>query len=86
MDPNLHQTQGLNHVARVLAYAPFVAENGAATVHLTREDWQVVYDTFFAMHTPQELWPQTVEAIDLANENRAIRLTTPGLVIDVEAM
>ena len=86
MDPNLHQKQGLNHVSRVLAYAPFVAEGGAATVHLTREDWQVVYDTFFAMDTPRALWPDTVEAIDLANENQTIRLNTPALAIDIVEM
>ncbi len=86
MDPNLHQKQGLNHVTRVLAYAPFVADGGAATVHLTREDWHVVYDTFFAMDTPRELWPETVEAIDMASENTVIRLTTPGLTVDVVEM
>lgn len=86
MDPNLHQKQGLTHVRRVLDYAPFVADGGRATVHLTREDWHVVYDTFFAMDTPRELWPEAVGSIDLADENRTIRLTTSGLVIDVVEM
>ena len=48
MDPNLHQQQGINHLNKVLAYAPLVASDGAATVHLTFEDWHVVADTLFS--------------------------------------
>ena len=44
MDPNLHQKQAINHLNKVLNYAPFVAEDGKATVHLTPEDWHVVAD------------------------------------------
>ena len=86
MDPNLHQQQGINHLARVLGYAPFVAEGGAATVHLTPEDWHVVADTLFAMETPRELLPDAITAYDLVGEHRTIRLTTADLVIDVEQM
>lgn len=86
MDPNLHQQQGINHLTRVLGYAPFVAEGGTATVHLTTEDWHVVADTLFAMATPAELLPAAITAYDLANDNRTIRLTTADLVIDVEPM
>ncbi|GIV62127.1 MAG: hypothetical protein KatS3mg044_0993 [Rhodothermaceae bacterium] len=57
MDPNLHQKMGINHLNRVLNYAPFVAEQGRATVHLTVEDWHVVADTLFRMHTPPRVAP-----------------------------
>ena len=86
MDPNLHQKQGINHLNKVLAYAPFVEENGTAQVHLTREDWYVVADTLFTMKTPKELLPESIQTYELTNENHTIRLTTPDLVIDVEQM
>ncbi len=86
MDPNLHQKQGINHLNRVLAYAPFVAEGGEASVHLTPEDWHVVADTLFAMQTPRELLPPAIEDFGLANANRTIVLTTAGLRIAVEQM
>lgn len=86
MDPNLHQKQGINHLNRVLGYAAFVAEDGAALVHLTREDWGVVADTLFAMETPPEMLPGAIHAYAFANDNRTIRLTTDALVIDVEPM
>ena len=38
IDPNLHQKQGVNHLNRVLGFAPMVEEDGRATVHLTAED------------------------------------------------
>lgn len=86
MDPNLHQKQGINHLNRVLAYAPFVAEGGQATVHLTAEDWHVVADTLFVMNTPRELLPDAIEAFGLANENQTITLKTPDCEIAVERM
>jgi len=86
MDPNLHQKQGINHLNRVLAYAAMVEEDGAAQVHLTREDWHVVADTLFTMQTPKELLPGAIKGYELANDNRTIRLTTDGLVVDVEQM
>lgn len=84
MDPNLHQKQGINHLTKVLNYAPFVAEDGHATVHLTVEDWHVVADTLFAMETPKELLPDAINAYRLAQENRAIELETDDLLIAVE--
>lgn len=86
MDPNLHQKQGVNHLNKVLNYAPFVAEDGRATVHLTHEDWWVVADTLFKMETPKEMLPSDIDAFELANENRTIRLTTSDYVIDVEVI
>jgi len=59
MDTNLHQKQGINHLNKVLNYAPFVAEHGKATVHLTAEDWHVVADMLFHMNTPNEHTPGT---------------------------
>ena len=92
MDPNLHQQQGINHLRRVLGYAPFVAEAGPggaagrAVVHLTPEDWHVVADTLFTLGTPREMLPEEIQGFDLANENATIRLHTDALVIDVERM
>lgn len=86
MDPNLHQKQGINHLNRVLSYADMVEEDGAAQVHLTREDWYVVADTLFTMQTPKEMLPEAIVGYELANENHTIRLTTNTLVIDVEQM
>ena len=84
MDPNLHQKQGINHLNKVLNYAPFVAEEGKATVHLTVEDWHVVADTLFKMETPKEMLPDAIKEYRLTQQNRAIELTTDDYVIDVE--
>ncbi|MEM1096331.1 MAG: hypothetical protein AAGJ10_17165 [Bacteroidota bacterium] len=86
MDPNLHQKMGITHMNRAIQYADMVEEDGQAQVHLTREDWQVVADTLFAMHTPPEMLPDEVERYELVNEHRTIRLHTPDLIIDVEAL
>ena len=86
MDPNLHQKQGINHLNKVLQYAPFVAEEGRANVHLTPEDWQVVADTLFAMNTPDELLPEAIKSYRLGDSRRTIQLETDDYVIDVEPM
>lgn len=86
MDPNLHQKQGINHLNKVLNYAPFVADDGRATVHLTPEDWQVLADTLFQMNTPRELLPEPVQAYRLTNQNRTIQVTTADYVIDVDVI
>ena len=84
MDPNLHQKQAINHLNKVLGYAPFVAEDGKATVHLTVEDWHVVADTLFHMNTPKDLLPEAINAYRFANDNRAIELDTDAYLITVE--
>ncbi|BBM68508.1 hypothetical protein [Rhodothermus marinus] len=84
MDPTLHQKQGINHLKRVLSYAPMVAENGRAEVFLTQEDWFVVADTLFRMHTPKELLPPEIQEYRLTDENRVIELVTPELTIEVK--
>lgn len=86
MDPNLHQKQGINHMNKVLAYAPMVEKDGKATVHLTPEDWHVVADTLFNMNTPREMLPEAIKSFSLANENRTIRLETAGIEIDVDVI
>ena len=86
MDANLHQQQGINHLNKVLQYAPFVAEDGRAEVHLTPEDWQVVADTLFMMNTPDELLPDAIKSYELANGNRTIQLHTDDYLIDVQPM
>lgn len=86
MDATLHQKQGINHLRRVLEYAPMVARDGNATVHLTAEDWSVVADTLFAMDTPIELLPEPIQGYELVNDNRTIRLQTDDYVIDIDPM
>ncbi len=88
MDPNLHVKQAVNHLNKVLSYAPMVAEDGRAEVHLTAEDWQVVADALFRMNVPEEtlrqVLPDAVESYALTNQNRTIHLKTPDYDIDVE--
>ncbi len=84
MDPNLHQRQAINHLNKVLSYAPFVAQDGKATVHLTVEDWHVVADALFRMDTPREMLPEAIHAYRLVKENRAIELTTDAYLIELE--
>ena len=86
MDPNLHQKMGINHLNRVLGYAPFVVEEGKAEVHLTAEDWHVVADTLFAMQTPREMLPGAIQDYTLVNENTGIELTTEEMTILVSIM
>lgn len=86
MDPTLHQKQGINHLNRVLQYAPMVASEGEATVHLTTEDWYVVADTLFQMHTPKEMLPDPIKEYRLANDNRTIELVTDDYLIKVDMM
>ncbi len=84
MDPNLHQKQAINHLNKVLNYAPFVAEDGKATVHLTPEDWHVVADALFHMNTPRDMLPEAIQAYRLTKENCAIELDTDAHVIEIE--
>lgn len=86
MDPSLHQKQGINHLKKVLNYAPFVTENGQAEVHLTNEDWHVVADTLFQLQTPREMLPATIEAFRLAENNTVIELKTPDAIVSVHRM
>jgi hypothetical protein len=86
MDPNLHQKQGINHLNKVLEYAPMVEEDGRATVHLTTEDWHVVADTLFNMNTPKEMLPEQIDEYRLTNNDATIELQTDGLVIEVDRM
>ncbi len=85
VDPNLHLKQAVNHLERVLAYAPMVAEDdGTAEVHLTTEDWHVVADALFKMNTPASALPDAIEGYRLTDENRTIQLDTEDHVIDVK--
>ena len=86
MDPNLHQKMGIQHLNKVLNYAPFVAEDGKAEVHLTTEDWWVVADTLFKMETPKEMLPEAIESYRLTDENKAIELKTADCLISVATM
>lgn len=86
MDPGLHVKQGLNHLNRVLNYARMIAEDGAATVHLTYEDWHVLADMLFHMETPRELIPDEVLDYALEDGRDAISLATDDCRITVEMM
>ncbi len=86
MDPNLHQKQGINHMEKVLGYAPFVAEGRLATVHLTAEDWHVVADTLYAMDTPSEMLPDAILEHGLTNENQSITFKTADYDITVDKL
>jgi len=86
MDPSLHQKQGINHLKKVLNYAPFVTENGQAEVHLTNEDWHVVADTLFQLQTPREMLPAAIEAFRLAENNTVIELKTADAIVSVHRM
>jgi hypothetical protein len=87
MDPdipaNKHIKMALNHLNRVLNYAPMVAEGRDAVVHLTPQDWQVVADVLFKMDADDAL-PDVIEDYGLANENRTITLNTPDHDIRLE--
>ncbi len=83
MDPGLHVKQGLHHLERVLKYAPFVEEDGQATVHLTPEDWHVVADTLFHMDTPKSLIPEPVTGYVLSESGDAIEITTTAYRISI---
>ena len=90
MDPGLHVKQALNHLRKVIAYAPFVTEPGPdgpeATVALTPEDWGVVADALFHMDTPRDLLPPEIADFGLADGGRAIRLAlADGTTVHVEA-
>lgn len=81
---NKHLKQAINHLERVLDYAPMVAEGRDATVHLTPEDWHVVSDALFKMNTPDEMLPERIQDYGLTNENSTITLTTDDFDIEVE--
>ena len=84
MDPGLHVKQAINHLERVLNYAPFVAEGREATVHLTWEDWNVVADALFHMDTPKEVFPAAITGYRLDGDKQVIELDTEAYTIKLE--
>lgn len=82
--PNLHRQQGVNHINKVLGYAPMVADGGKAEVFLTAEDWHVVADTLFHMETPREELPEALVDFEREGGSQVIVLTTKDLSIDVK--
>ena len=86
MDPGLHVKQAINHLNKVLAYYPYVAEGGEATVALTPEDWGVVADALFHMGTPPEVFPDAIKEYGLSDDGHEIVLTAQDeTVIHVQA-
>jgi hypothetical protein len=86
MDPGLHVKQAVNHLNKILAYYPYVAEGGAATVALTPEDFGVVADALFHMGSPKEFFPAQITAYRPSDDGRTILLTVEdGTEITVEA-
>lgn len=90
MDPdipaNKHIKMAVNHLNRVLQYAPMVADGRDANVHLTAQDWQVVADVLFKMDTPDDALPDAIEDYGLANENRTITLKTADYDINLDVV
>lgn len=85
MDPGLHVKQALNHLQKILAYYPYVEEDGAATVALTPEDWHVVADALFHMDTPRALIPDAITDYRMAEDGSVMLLTVEdGTRITVE--
>ncbi len=90
MDPGLHVKQAINHLDKVIRYAPFVAEDGpdgrTAHVALTPEDWGVVVDALFHMDTPREVFPAELADFAFTDGGRAVLLTlTDGTAVTVDA-
>ncbi len=86
MDPGLHVKQAINHLNKVLAYAPYVVEDGEATVALTPEDWGVVADAFFHMDTPKEVFPDAITEYKMSGDGSEIQLVTAdGTLIHIQA-
>ena len=89
MDPGLHVKQAINHLNKVLAYYPYVAEPGEppeATVALTPEDWGVVADAFFHMGTPAEVFPDAIESYRMSDDRSEILLTVQdGTLVRIQA-
>jgi hypothetical protein len=83
---NKHLKQAINHLEKVLDYAPMVAEGRDATVHLTPQDWQVVADALFNMDTPEDTFPDAIKDYGLTNENQTITLTTDDYDIEIEVV
>lgn len=86
MDPGLHVKQAINHLNKVLAYYPYVAADGEATVALTPEDWGVVADAFFHMGTPPEVFPDAIAAYRLSDDGSEMLVTAQDeTVIRIQA-
>lgn len=90
MDPGLHVKQAINHLNKVLAYVPYVVEDGdsgpTATVALTPEDWGVVADAFFHMDTPQEVFPDAIQSYRMDDATGTMRLDLEdGTAVTIEA-
>ena len=83
---NKHLKQAINHLEKVLDYAPMVAEGRDATVHLTTQDWQVVADALFNMNAPDDAFPDAINDYGLTNENETITLTTDDYDIEIEVV
>jgi hypothetical protein len=85
MDPGLHVKQAINHLTKVINYAPYVEEDGAAVVALTPEDWQVVADALFFMDTPAEVFPDEITDYRLSDDRRTIELDLEdGTAVTIE--
>lgn len=85
MDPGLHVKQAINHLNKILAYYPYVVEDGEALVALTPEDWQVVADAMFYMDTPGDVFPEEITSYNLTEDQHSILLdVSDGTKITVE--
>ena len=86
MDPGLHVKQAINHLNKVLAYYPYVADGGEATVALTPEDWGVVADAFFHMDTPPEVFPDAIVSYRMSDDGSEMLVAVQdGTLVRIQA-
>lgn len=84
MDPGLHVKQAINHLNKVLTYAPYVREGDKAVVALTPEDWQVVADALFRMDTPKSVFPDAIQEYRMTEGGNVIELATADGPVHIE--
>jgi hypothetical protein len=84
VDHNLHVSQALNHIDRILAYYPMVQEGNEASVWLTFEDWQVLYDLLFRTENVEGSLPEKITAFGMQEGEAVILLNTEDCRIRVE--
>lgn len=74
----------MNHIERILAYYPMVREGSDASVWLTFEDWQVLYDLLFRTPDAAAHLPEDIEEFRLLEGEAVILLEVADCHIRVE--
>ena len=84
MDQNLHISQAVQHIERILTYYSMVREGDKATVWLTFEDWQVLYDLLFRTENSREHVPEKISSFEMSEGEAVMLLETADCSIRVE--